>query len=154
MQNKPGETEKDFSIAFIIILVVLFLYGQLKKPRLTPLQQKISDALLHFDSIHVNPSDEQIATRIGPISRGEEYTRQTINRERSKLRKSEPWGEMFNPVQQKIIEALFYLKDKGIDDPSDAQIAERVGTNRRGQDYTRETINRERSKLRKMGFDV
>ncbi len=57
------------------------------------------------------------------------------------------------PLQEKIIQAVRELKNDYVD-PPDETVAAKVGLNPRGQPYTRETINRERSKLRKMAIEV
>ncbi|MCG3140705.1 MAG: hypothetical protein HDKAJFGB_01821 [Anaerolineae bacterium] len=56
-------------------------------------------------------------------------------------------------LQKVIIQAVKELK-KDYADPPDEAVAAKIGLNPRGQPYTRETINRERSKLRKMNVEV
>ncbi len=57
------------------------------------------------------------------------------------------------PLQKKIREAVQELKSDYAD-PPDEIVASKVGLNPRGQPYVRETINRERSKMRKLKIDV
>lgn len=57
------------------------------------------------------------------------------------------------PLHEKIHQAVLELK-KDYADPPDEVVAARVGLNARGQPYTRETMNRERRKMRELGIDV
>lgn len=58
-----------------------------------------------------------------------------------------------SPLQKKILQTVQALSKDYVIPPHEV-VAAKLGLNPRGQPYTRETINRERSKMRKMGIEV
>lgn len=62
-------------------------------------------------------------------------------------------NKALNYIEEKILAAFSKLRDEGLH-TSDEAIAAHLPESRKGQPYSRETVNRYRNNMRKRGFDV
>ena len=170
-QTNVGTWVVTFLVAFQNPEIIVSANSKTMRVAMIELEQREVNecrAILHFlaDTYQVRPdlkADRALRYYQGQdivagiwLRKKDEWSKQAALTEPTKSAAQEQDatpGKSSTPLQKKILEAVQALKPDYAD-PPDEEVAAKVGLNQRGQPYTRETINRERSKMRRLKIDV